>query len=148
MPISSQRNTDLDKNVYGKSFEETKGLIKLENDVQDNLFNSIKKTEKTATTNPRPFTADIRKNIPTSLFSYFLYNNCKKGSEQFNGYNTGNQYKITDLKDIGPIIELDVHVTKWIDYSTKYGLGYLLSDGTAGVVFNDSTRVNMPSNMS
>jgi polo-like kinase 1 len=34
-----------------------------------------------------------------------------------------------------------VWVKKWIDYSTKYGLGYLLSNGSAGVYFNDSTKI-------
>lgn len=34
-----------------------------------------------------------------------------------------------------------VWVKKWIDYSSKYGLGYLLSNGTAGVYFNDSTKI-------
>ena len=34
-----------------------------------------------------------------------------------------------------------VWVTKWVDYSTKYGLGYLLSDHSAGVFFNDSTKI-------
>lgn len=34
-----------------------------------------------------------------------------------------------------------VWVQKWIDYSSKYGLGYLLSDGSAGVFFNDSTKI-------
>ena len=29
---------------------------------------------------------------------------------------------------------------KWVDYSNKYGLAYLLSDGRIGVYFNDSTR--------
>ena len=29
---------------------------------------------------------------------------------------------------------------KWVDYSSKYGLAYLLSDGRIGVYFNDSTR--------
>ena len=34
-----------------------------------------------------------------------------------------------------------VWVTKWVDYSSKYGLGYLLSDLSAGVFFNDSTKI-------
>ena len=34
-----------------------------------------------------------------------------------------------------------IWVTKWVDYSTKYGLGYLLSDQSAGVFFNDSTKI-------
>lgn len=39
--------------------------------------------------------------------------------------------------DKGP----DIWVMKWVDYSTKYGLGYLLSNGATGVFFNDSTKV-------
>ena len=35
----------------------------------------------------------------------------------------------------------DVSVKKWIDYSSKYGLGYILSDGIIGVYFNDSTKI-------
>ena len=34
-----------------------------------------------------------------------------------------------------------VWVTKWVDYSTKYGLGYLLSNNSCGVFFNDSTKI-------
>jgi len=30
---------------------------------------------------------------------------------------------------------------KWVDYSSKYGLGYLLSNGTTGVFFNDSSKI-------
>ena len=30
---------------------------------------------------------------------------------------------------------------KWVDYSSKYGLGYLLSNGAVGVYFNDSTKI-------
>jgi len=32
-------------------------------------------------------------------------------------------------------------VKKWVDYSSKYGLGYLLTTGYIGVVFNDATKV-------
>lgn len=40
-------------------------------------------------------------------------------------------------EDQGP----DLWVTKWVDYSSKYGLGYLLSNGTTGVYFNDSSKI-------
>ena len=33
-----------------------------------------------------------------------------------------------------------LYLDKWVDYSSKYGLAYLLSDGRVGVYFNDSTR--------
>lgn len=35
----------------------------------------------------------------------------------------------------------EVWVKKWVDYSSKYGLGYLLSNGMTGVFFNDSTKI-------
>ena len=38
-------------------------------------------------------------------------------------------------------VSSELHVKKWVDYSTKYGLGYLLSDGSTGVYFNDSTKI-------
>ena len=35
----------------------------------------------------------------------------------------------------------DTWVKKWVDYSSKYGLGYLLSNGFTGVFFNDSSKI-------
>lgn len=32
-------------------------------------------------------------------------------------------------------------VSRWLDYTAKYGLSYQLSDGSVGVVFNDNTRM-------
>lgn len=32
-------------------------------------------------------------------------------------------------------------VTRWIDYTAKYGLGYQLDDGSVGVYFNDATKI-------
>ena len=32
-------------------------------------------------------------------------------------------------------------MTKWVDYSSKYGLGYSLSNHTTGVYFNDNTKL-------
>ena len=34
-----------------------------------------------------------------------------------------------------------VWVKKWVDYSAKYGLGYLMSNGCFGVFFNDSSKI-------
>lgn len=36
---------------------------------------------------------------------------------------------------------MEVYVKKWVDYSSKYGLGYLLSNGCSGVFFNDYTKI-------
>ena len=40
-----------------------------------------------------------------------------------------------------PSIKSEVWVKKWVDYSSKYGLGYLLSNGATGVFFNDSSKI-------
>lgn len=32
-------------------------------------------------------------------------------------------------------------VSQWVDYTSKYGIGYILSNGCAGVYFNDSTKM-------
>lgn len=34
-----------------------------------------------------------------------------------------------------------VWVSRWVDYSKKYGLGYKLSNGCSGVFFNDATKM-------
>jgi len=38
-----------------------------------------------------------------------------------------------------------VWVTTWVDYTSKYGLGYMLSNGSVGVYFNDSTKIVLAS---
>jgi polo-like kinase 1 len=34
-----------------------------------------------------------------------------------------------------------IYVKKWVDYSNKYGLGYLLSNGSIGIYFNDNSKL-------
>ena len=35
----------------------------------------------------------------------------------------------------------NVWVERYVDYTSKYGLGFLLNTGSAGVYFNDSTKI-------
>jgi len=44
-----------------------------------------------------------------------------------------NQKKINNSKYI--------IVKKWVDYSSKYGLGYILTNSSSGVYFNDGTKI-------
>ncbi|XP_069993490.1 serine/threonine-protein kinase PLK1-like [Penaeus vannamei] len=39
-------------------------------------------------------------------------------------------------------------ISKWIDYSNKYGFGYQLSDHSVGVFFNDLTRISISTDKS
>jgi len=32
-------------------------------------------------------------------------------------------------------------ISKWVDYSNKYGFGFQLSDNSVGIMFNDNTRM-------
>jgi len=43
------------------------------------------------------------------------------------------------------VTEIPIHAKKWIDYTSKYGLGYILSNGAVGVFFNDATKIIMDS---
>jgi polo-like kinase 1 len=36
-------------------------------------------------------------------------------------------------------------VTKWVDYTSKYGLGYLTCNGSVGIYFNDSSKIVLSS---
>ena len=58
--------------------------------------------------------------------------------------NFGNR-PATERKVIQPR-EAEVWVKKWVDYSTKYGLGYYLSNEATGVFFNDSTKIVLDPN--
>jgi polo-like kinase 1 len=59
------------------------------------------------------------------------------------GSGSGNSSKkVTVSSAYTPIGDgPSVWVKKWVDYSSKFGLGYVLSNGCAGVVFNDSTKI-------
>ena len=35
----------------------------------------------------------------------------------------------------------EIYVKKWVDYSSKYGFGYFLSNGSTGILFKDSTKI-------
>lgn len=45
--------------------------------------------------------------------------------------------------DASPSMEV-IHVSKWVDYSHRYGLGYQLSNESTGVYFNDATSLILP----
>lgn len=51
-----------------------------------------------------------------------------------NGFMIQSRGKIT-------VPRSEIFVKKWVDYSSKYGLGYILSNGAVGVFFNDSTKI-------
>ena len=48
-------------------------------------------------------------------------------------------YFFSNFKD--PKASPMMWVSKWVDYSDKYGFGYALCDESIGVVFNDLTKL-------
>lgn len=45
-----------------------------------------------------------------------------------------------------PAAQPVIWISKWVDYSDKYGFGYQLSDDSVGIMYNDGTRLIMMSN--
>ena len=79
--------------------------------------NSIgKKVNSTKSLNSEKLISSIEKTNDTELIDSKLLNN--------------------NLK-----IKSETWVTKWVDYSNKYGLGYLLNNGYIGFYFNDTTKI-------
>lgn len=62
-----------------------------------------------------------------------------QSSKTINNFQLGSM--TTQSKKPPNQMKNEVFVKKWIDYSSKYGLGYLLSNGSTGVFFNDSTKI-------
>ncbi|XP_046552418.1 serine/threonine-protein kinase PLK1-like [Haliotis rubra] len=58
----------------------------------------------------------------------------------------GEKICIQDDDAIDPACVPIYWVSKWVDYSDKYGLGYQLCDNSVGVLFNDSTRLILLAN--
>ena len=58
-----------------------------------------------------------------------------------------SQSHLISTKNIVPnllknlVLKKEIWVTKWVDYSNKYGLGYILNNGNIGVYFNDTTKI-------
>lgn len=65
----------------------------------------------------------------------FFSNREEKPSKALESNSNGlSQPMIDSLKQ-------DIHVLEYVDYSSKYGVGYMLNDNCFGVFFNDSTKI-------
>ena len=53
----------------------------------------------------------------------------------------GQRLRSTEEEAEDPKSQPMVWVSKWVDYSDKYGFGYALNDDSIGVVFNDLTKL-------
>jgi polo-like kinase 1 len=66
----------------------------------------------------------------------------KRGKTSSGVYlNTNGNNNLSNTNNTTNLQGADIWVKKWVDYSSKYGLGYLLSNGFTGVFFNDSSKI-------
>lgn len=77
---------------------------------------------------------------PAEKFPIMMGTDLERRNNKFNG-----RYKLFSLKRLDeaedPAAVPMVWISKWVDYSDKYGFGYQLSDDTIGVIFNDLTKL-------
>ena len=118
----------------------------------DDFFNqgiAIPKLMPVSTLAFRPPAEYINKYMPKK--SKTKNNISKSNEEKIKENSSGEITKDTDTGDkssaIPPFVnstflsKKEVRVTKWVDYSSKYGLGYILNNGLIGVYFNDNTKM-------
>jgi len=89
----------------------------------------------TALTSP-PIFKEILASTPAlspSQFLHFVTKQLEQGLANFHG---------SSVEEIVDSSCLPSYVVKWVDYSNKYGFGYVLSDGTVGVHFRDFSRIS------
>jgi polo-like kinase 1 len=48
---------------------------------------------------------------------------------------------IPDMVNNNLILKSEIWVTKWVDFSNTFGLGYILNNGHIGLYFNDTTKI-------
>jgi len=78
---------------------------------------------------------DVLRKMVDQLDTVLTIADTRKGS-----YRTYSPHPISTMH------EPSRWVTRYVDYTSKYGLGFLLNDGSSGVYFNDSTKTALEAN--
>ncbi|XP_033342268.1 serine/threonine-protein kinase polo [Megalopta genalis] len=60
--------------------------------------------------------------------------------------NPSREATLSEDEMTDPAAQPVIWISKWVDYSDKYGFGYQLSDDGVGVMYNDGTRLIMLAN--
>ena len=80
-----------------------------------------------------------RSNSGKNIISKELTKDTDNAEDESNLISTRNI--IPDILKKNILLKSEIRVTKWVDYSNKFGLGYLLNNGYIGVYFNDTTKI-------
>ena len=106
-----------------KAKKEIKDKIDDKNNPNNKIENQIKEKEKEKEKNE------------TNSSTKEASNNNEINQNEIKENNNEKEKEKTKLKGA------EIYVTKWVDYSSKYGLGYLLNNGNIGVFFKDCTKI-------
>ena len=133
-PIISEAAKDLIKQILISDPSKRPSLSQI---LTHDFFNQIiPKLLPISTLTGPPSLSDIellKSNGNNNIENNNIENN---NSDNNNSDNNNDSNKISDIPK-----ELEIWVTKWIDFSGKYGLGYKLNNGFFGAFFNDSTKI-------
>jgi len=146
--VKTQRQSDtassLNNNILASSTN--KLMTDRNNKVSSSSSNRV---ESQSDNNPlgsiggRPLTTNYMSNKGKIEKMDTLSNNLKDSKNNFN-INSDKKSKTTSggLNNNNSNLQgPEIWVKKWVDYSSKYGLGYLLSNASTGVFFNDSSKI-------
>ena len=117
----------------------------------DDFFNqgvAIPKLMPTSTLAYRPTKEYLNKYIPDKNSTEANYNEIKSESTkelselvedgETNDKSNGDTPQFIDSTFLS---KKEVWVVKWVDFSSKYGIGYILNNGLIGVYFNDNSKI-------
>ncbi|XP_022240062.1 serine/threonine-protein kinase PLK1-like isoform X2 [Limulus polyphemus] len=115
----------------GNEKQLTKGVqsSKTEHPKKDGLTSSFKSTLASFLCSEKT----IKKKVCTSAYLYNILLSCLENMPK---EETGANLPCMTGSTI-------LFITKWIDYSNKYGFGFQLSDNSVGVLFNDTTKIGL-----
>ena len=136
--MSNEKNAMIIEKNNNLFTEEKLKLSEKDNKGMGSLANRIFSKKTTAVYN-----TNNTENSRERLTSYEV-NKLRVNKKSFGGESANNLSNF--LKDELPVPT--IWVKKWVDYSSKYGLGYLLSNGSSGAYFNDATKILSEGNSS
>jgi polo-like kinase 1 len=127
--VTTDRNKQFESNNSNK-------VIETNNPENNNMLLNNRPLTTNYLSNKKPNDPLTQNNLDTNTM------NVNKGSTK----TLTNDTKGKTLSGINPSTQgslqgPDIWVKKWVDYSSKYGLGYLLSNNSTGVFFNDSSKI-------
>eukprot|EP00357_Protocruzia_adherens_P027132 CAMPEP_0115009622 /NCGR_PEP_ID=MMETSP0216-20121206/22751_1 /TAXON_ID=223996 /ORGANISM="Protocruzia adherens, Strain Boccale" /LENGTH=677 /DNA_ID=CAMNT_0002377523 /DNA_START=60 /DNA_END=2093 /DNA_ORIENTATION=+ len=136
-PERNLMNTDRGANLKGISRNGSQGGARDNNSIKGTAGGeSHRDRQATSSRGSKVISPRGDERIATARKEEFLRTDSQPKLSQ-GGLGTGNKSKG---------MPSDVWVKKWVDYSSKYGIGYLLSNKATGVFFNDSTKIILDPN--